>query len=240
MLFNEALQEARLLKRYKRFLADIRLDDGEVITIHCPNTGSMKNCQSSESRIWYTDSRNAKRKYPCTWQIIEIESRYLVGINTGLANKLVREAIEMATIRQLTGYSNLRTEVCYGEQNSRIDILLENPSQRDSPDCYIEVKNVSLGVGNGLGMFPDAVTTRGQKHLQELMQMRKQGYRAVLLFCVQHSGIDRVTPADDIDPVYGRLLREAARQGVEVLAYATEFDLKNSSIVLGRELAVEL
>lgn len=240
MQLEQPLQQAILLRRYKRFLADIELANGNVMTIHCPNTGSMKNCQQAQSRVWYTDSKNPKRKYPCTWQLVEVDSRYLVGINTVLANKLVVEAISEERIEQLSGYSEIRTEVGYGQQGSRIDILLASPEQDSVPACYVEVKNVSLGVGEGLGKFPDSVTTRGQKHLQELMYMQSQGHRAVLLFCVQHSGIQRVAPADDVDPEYGRLLRLAASSGVEVLAYRARFDVENSSIEIADELAVIL
>ncbi len=240
MNFEHPLQHARLIKRYKRFLADIRLQDGSEITIHCPNTGSMKNCQTPGSRIWFTDSANPKRKYPCTWQFIESieeDQQHLIGVNTGLANKLVVEALLGKVIKPLDGYQNLRTEMPYGDQNSRIDIFLSDHEQ-DQADCYVEVKNVSLGLGGGWASFPDAVTTRGQKHLQELMHMRKQGFRSVLLFSVQHTGIDRVMPADDIDPEYGRLLREAAASGVEILAYGVDIDLKASSISINHQLEV--
>lgn len=239
MEFPSTLQEGVLIKRYKRFLTDIKTSSGETITIHCPNTGSMKNCQDPDSRVWYSDSGNPKRKYPCTWQIVEAEGKHLVGINTGLANKLVEEGIGSGAIKELQGYSSIRREVPYGEQKSRIDILLEDEQQAPGR-CYVEIKNVSLGVGNGLGLFPDAVTTRGQKHLQELMTIKKQGDRAVLLFCVQHEGINEVKPADEIDPDYGKLLRQAAEAGVEVLAYGAEFSISKNSIALNKPLTVSL
>jgi len=240
MQFDQSLESAILQKRYKRFLADVEMDNGEIITIHCPNTGSMKNCQEPGSRIWYSTSNNPKRKYPHTWQFIEVERSQLVGINTGLANTLVREAIESGVVKQLQAYPVVETEVPYGEENSRIDILLKESEANEASRCYVEVKNVSLGEGGGLGFFPDAVTIRGHKHLRELMQMRKQGHRAVLFFCVQHTGIERVSPADDIDPEYGRLLRESAAQGVELLAYGAEIDVDKSRIELVRELPVML
>lgn len=239
MKFPAPLQEGILLKRYKRFLADVELPSGDVITIHCPNTGSMKNCQQPRSRVWFTDSGNAKRKYPCTWQIVEVDGKFLVGINTGLSNGLVAEGIESGCVTELQGYTTIRREVPYGEQRSRIDLLLEN-QESDAPRCYIEVKNVSLGLGDGLGEFPDAVTTRGQKHLQELMHIKSTGDRAVLFFCVQHEGIDVVRPADAIDPAYGRLLREAVASGVEVMAYGAAFRLAEDSIALGKRVAVKL
>lgn len=240
MQLQKQLQAGVLIRRYKRFLADITTDAGESITIHCPNTGSMKNCQAPGSRVWYTDSDNPKRKYACTWELVEVEKQHLVGINTGLANKLVHEAVTSARIEELAGYQSVRTEVAYGEQKSRIDLLLEGSNTDPGAQCYVEVKNVSLGLGDGLGSFPDAVTSRGQKHLQELLHMRSLGHRAVLLFCVQHSGIRRIVPADDIDPEYGRLLREVVSKGVEVLAYRAEFDLHNSKIELNEKVPVLL
>lgn len=240
MQLQKELQTGVLLKRYKRFLADITTQEGETITIHCPNTGSMKNCQEPGSKVWYSDSGNPKRKYACTWELVEVDNKHIVGINTGLANKLVHEAIALARIIELTGYASLRTEVAYGEQKSRIDLLLQGTVSDPDALCYVEVKNVSLGLGDGLGSFPDAVTTRGQKHLQELLHMHTLGHRAVLLFCVQHSGIQRIIPADNIDPEYGRLLREVVSKGVEVLAYRADFDVQNSRVTLRERVLVLL
>ncbi len=240
MQLQKKLQTGVLLKRYKRFLADITTQEGESITIHCPNTGSMKNCQKPGSKVWYSDSENPKRKYACTWEFVEVDNKHIVGINTGLANKLVHEAIALARINELTGYASLRTEVAYGEQKSRIDFLLQETASDPDALCYVEVKNVSLGLGDGLGSFPDAVTTRGQKHLQELLHMHVLGHRAVLLFCVQHSGIQRIIPADNIDPEYGRLLREVVSKGVEVLAYRANFDVQNSRVTLRERVPVLL
>jgi sugar fermentation stimulation protein A len=240
MQLQKKLQEGVLLKRYKRFLADITTQAGESITIHCPNTGSMKNCQEPGSRIWYSDSENPNRKYACTWELVEVDNKHIVGINTGLANKLVHEAITSNRIIELTTYESIRTEVAYGEQKSRIDLLLEGTAKNPDALCYVEVKNVSLGLGDGLGSFPDAVTTRGQKHLQELLHMHSLGHRAVLLFCVQHSGIRRIIPADNIDPEYGRLLREVASKGVEVIAYRADFDVQNSRVMLREKVPVLL
>jgi sugar fermentation stimulation protein A len=240
MEFEPPLEQGILIKRYKRFLADVETSNGKVLTIHCPNTGSMKNCAIPGSRVWYSTSANPKRKYPHTWQFIEINKAERVGINTGIANKLVNEAMEQGIISELSGYEVIRAEVAYGEQKSRVDFLLQSPGNQLHADCYVEVKNVSLGVGNGLGLFPDAVTMRGQKHLQELIHMCEKGYRSVLFFCVQHSHIDTVSPADEIDPRYGELLREAAKQGVEMLAYGTEFSSQESKVRLIRKLAVKL
>ncbi|MCB1672255.1 MAG: DNA/RNA nuclease SfsA [Gammaproteobacteria bacterium] len=222
MEFSPRLQEGVLIRRYKRFLADVELAGGDVITIHCPNTGSMLNCQDSGSRVWYSTSDNPKRKYPCTWELVETHAGDRIGINTGRANSLVEEALRNRVITELQDYQHIQKEVRFGKERSRIDLLLstaDGGGERALPDCYVEVKNVSLGMGGGLGVFPDAVTTRGQKHLRELMSVLEQGYRAVLFFCVQHSGVKRLSPADHIDPEYGRLLRQAAAAGVELLAY---------------------
>ncbi len=250
MLFPDPLQEAVLLRRYKRFLADIELPDGSQMTLHCPNTGSMKNCQQPGSRVWFSLSDNPKRKYPGTWQVIEVRSGSgedaggseaecaLVGINTGLANRLVAEAIDSDLVAELRNFTTMRREVAYGKQRSRIDLLLQSDS--GASDCFVEVKNVSLGMAERVGLFPDAVTSRGQKHLQELIDVAQGGQRAVLFFCVQHTGIDVVRPADEIDPDYGRLLREAAAAGVELLAYRARFDLANSQVSLDTRLPVQV
>ena len=237
MHFENKLMSGVLVKRYKRFLADLRLSSGEQITIHCPNTGSMRNCQNPGSTIWFTASMNKNRKYPHTWQLIEVDNGVLVGINTGLANRLVLESIQNKTVEKFRGYSTSRTEVPYGRKNSRIDILLESAGLRD---CFIEVKNVSLGTSTGEGFFPDSVTVRGQKHLKELMSVKESGARAALFFCVQHSKVESVAPAYDIDPVYAELLREAMKRGVEVMAYRSEVDLVSSTIWLDKELPVKI
>ena len=237
MHFENKLMSGVLVKRYKRFLADVRLSSGEQVTIHCPNTGSMRNCQNPGSTIWFTASMNKNRKYPHTWQLVEVDSGVLVGINTGLANRLVLEAIQKKAVANLNGYSTARTEVSYGCENSRIDILLESAGLKD---CFIEVKNVSLGASTGEGFFPDSVTVRGQKHLKELMSVKESGARAVLFFCVQHSRVESVAPAHEIDPVYAELLIEAMNCGVEVMAYRTEVDLVSSTIWLDRELPVRI
>ncbi|MEH6577421.1 MAG: DNA/RNA nuclease SfsA [Amphritea sp.] len=206
----------RLIKRYKRFLADIELDNGRQLTVHCPNTGSMKNCAEPGSRVWIQDSGNLKRKYLFGWELVEVEGRFWACINTGRANALIREGIENSVIAPLQGYDSIRQEVKYGDEGSRIDLLLQGEGKAD---CYVEIKNVTLLEQAGTGAFPDAVTTRGAKHLRELMLMVTQGHRAVLMFCVAHTGIERVRPADHIDPEYGQLLREADAAGVEIYAY---------------------
>lgn len=217
MKLDPALGEGLLLRRYKRFLADVQLPNGEIITIHCPNTGSMKNCWSENTPCWFSDSGNPKRKYRHTLEITTTPEGALAGVNTGRANALVEEAIRDGVIRELQGYDSLRREVKYGEENSRIDLLLS----RADGDCYVEVKNVTLAEG-ARGMFPDAVSTRGAKHLRELQKLAESGVRAVLFYCVQHSGIGTVEAAAEIDPAYAAALARAVEAGVEVIAYRAE------------------
>lgn len=201
-----------LVKRYKRFLADVIREDGTEITVHCPNSGSMSGCANPGSQVLLSRSSNPGRKYPFGWELVKADGCW-VGINTGLPNHLTREAIEDGTVNELQGYENIRSEVPYGE-HSRIDLLLEKPTGR----CFVEVKNVTL-MENRRALFPDAVTIRGQKHLQELMRVVREGDRGVIFFTVQRGDCSSVSPADIIDPEYGRLLRLAVENGVEALAY---------------------
>lgn len=235
MHFNPPLEPATLIKRYKRFLTDIQLPDGSERTIHCANTGAMTGCATPGNTVWYSTSDNAKRKYPNSWEISETDKGHRICVNTARANQLAVEAIENGTIVELLGYNALRTEVKYGSENSRIDILLED---NEKPPCYIEVKSVTLldeevstkqqistkqqASTEEQGFFPDAVTTRGQKHLRELTEMVESGSRAVLLFTVLHSGIEKVSAAHHIDAKYSLLLKQAQDAGVEVLCYKAE------------------
>jgi sugar fermentation stimulation protein A len=203
-------------KRYKRFFADVRTPSGELLTLHCPNTGSMKNCLVEGSPCWYSLSDNPKRKLPGTLEIVTSSQGSLAGVNTSRPNYLVREVIEADLVPELQGYSQIRTEVRYGEEKSRIDLLLED---RSLGQCYVEVKNVTLDMGDGLATFPDAVTSRGTKHLRELMAMVAAGHRAVLFFCVQLTGVQRMEVAAEIDPGYAATLSEAVAAGVEVIAW---------------------
>lgn len=212
-----ALVEGELLRRYKRFLADVQLPDGSQITAHCPNTGAMTGCAEPGSLVWLSTSDNPKRKYRHSWELVATPAGHMVCIHSARANPLVVEAIEQGVITELQGYQTLRREVRYGEEGSRIDMLLEQPGR---PLCYVEVKSVTLLLDDtGLGVFPDAVSARGRKHLRELAAAAEQGHRAVLLFAALHTGIERVAPADQIDARYGEALREAMQAGVEVLAY---------------------
>ncbi len=226
---------AQLIQRYKRFLADVMLPNGETITVHCPNTGSMKNCIQPMSPCWYSTSASATRKYPNTLEIVTTPSGDLAGINTSRSNGLVETAIRAGVINELQSYDNIRREVVYGSEKSRIDFVLERGDEK----CFVEVKNVTLMEAKGQGLFPDAVSERGTKHLRELMQMVREGHRAILLFCVQHTGIKWVEPADAIDPVYGKTLREAIASGVEVIAYGAEIEPEKNKIVLVKKLVVK-
>ncbi|MCP4270855.1 MAG: DNA/RNA nuclease SfsA [Gammaproteobacteria bacterium] len=229
MKFEFPLQNGILIKRYKRFLADIETDNG-IITLHCPNTGSMKGCAEPGSKVWYWDSQNPKRKYPHTWEFLENFQGHLIGINTNRANHLVKEAIVAGLLSNLE-YDTIKSEVSYGKEKSRIDLLLEKGVNK----TWIEVKNVTLlemDNNNGAqGYFPDAVTSRGSKHLRELMAQVEQGDRAVLVFCVQHTGIETVRPATHIDPIYAKTLKQAADAGVEIIAAKTMISEKEIKII---------
>ena len=232
MRFPAPLLEGRLLRRYQRFLADVDTAAG-ILTAHCPNTGSMQGCAEPGMRVWLSPATNPARKLAWTWELVEALPGVVVGMHTGRSNALVREAIEAGRVPELAGYPAIRPEVKYGE-GSRIDLLLTAPGR---PDCYVEVKNVTAAVAGRIGYFPDAVTTRGTKHLREMSAMVAAGHRAVLVFCVQRGDVDCVRPADHIDPVYGRTLREALAAGVEVIALGAT--VSPAGIELERRLAVE-
>ncbi|MCF2856826.1 DNA/RNA nuclease SfsA [Pseudoalteromonas sp. SMS1] len=219
MKFSSELKSATLLKRYKRFLVDLRKDNGEEFTVHCANTGKMTGCADAGFRAYYSTSDNTKRKYPHSLEVTENEQGHLICVNTNMANKVAIEAIEQDVISELTGYQSLASEIKYGHENSRIDILL---STEGKPDCYVEVKSVTLLESDGAGFFPDAETVRGQKHLRELMHIKQRNQRAVLLFIVMHNGIETVTPAQHIDKKYAQLIADARLQGVEIYAYKAQ------------------
>ncbi|MGF6695089.1 sugar fermentation stimulation protein A [Metapseudomonas resinovorans] len=235
MRFAPALEEGRLLKRYKRFLADIETSSGEQLTIHCPNTGSMLNCMSAGCRVWFSRSNDPKRKLPGTWEIAETPQGRLACVNTARANALVEEALQAGVISELAGFSALKREVGYGLENSRADFRLDYPAG----PAFIEVKSVTLGFDDTpVAAFPDAVTLRGSKHLRELAALAREGVRAVQLYCVNLSGIDAVRPAEEIDPAYAAALREAVAVGVEVLAYGVA--LTPEEVRVCRRLEVKL
>ncbi|WP_372811328.1 DNA/RNA nuclease SfsA [Pseudoalteromonas nigrifaciens] len=235
MKYQPALQSATLLKRYKRFLADLQLSDGSEFTAHCANTGKMTGCAEPGFNAFYSTSTNSKRKYPQSLELTQNSLSQLICANTAVANKVVAEAINANIISELNNYEQLQSEVKYGNENSRIDFLLTSDER---PNCYVEVKSVTLlsqdNPHSGQGYFPDAPTLRGQKHIRELIEMVEQGHRAVLLFAVLHQGINQVSAAAHIDNKYAQLLNEAINQGVEVLVYKA--DISTNEIILKEKL----
>tara|TARA_R110002110_G_scaffold291986_2_gene506065 strand:- start:25553 stop:26257 length:705 start_codon:yes stop_codon:yes gene_type:complete len=226
------LREGRLLRRYKRFLADVALPGGEVITAHCPNTGAMTGCVEEGATVWLSRSDDPKRKYADTWELVAT-SRGLACIHSALANKVVREAFESGRIPGFDNYPDVRGEVKYGA-NSRADLLLAGPAGR----VFVEVKSVTLCGSGGQGLFPDAVSERGRKHLRELQSVLDAGTRSVLFFCVFHAGINRVSAAGEIDPAYRDALASAQAAGVEVLVWRTA--LSPTELVLEQALPFSL
>lgn len=219
MRFSPELEQGVLLVRYKRFLADIQTDGGELLTIHCPNTGSMFNCMMPGGRVWFSRSNDPKRKLPGTWEISETPQGRLACVNTGRANTLVEEALRAGVITELNGFTALKREVAYGQEKSRVDFRLDYPQG----PAYVEVKSVTLGFDDSaVAAFPDAVTQRGARHLRELANLAREGVRAVLLYCVNLTDIEAVRPAEEVDPGYAAALREAVAAGVEVLAYGVQ------------------
>ena len=221
MLDYPALVPGTLLKRYKRFLADVRLDDGREVVAHCPNTGSMKAVNVPGCRVWLSPSDNPKRKLAWTWEFIELPQAdgqvALASVHTGRANRIVEAALAADELATLAGYATLRREVKVAD--ARLDFMLDDPVWGRA---YIEVKQVTLKEQDGHGYFPDSVSVRGTKHLHSLRVLAEQGERAVLLFCVAHEGIADVAAAAHIDATYAAALAEASASGVEVLAYGID------------------
>ncbi|MDA1090304.1 MAG: DNA/RNA nuclease SfsA [Proteobacteria bacterium] len=231
MKFPDPLIRGRLVKRYKRFMADVELEGGTVVTAHCANSGSMLSVNEPGAEVWISPARNPDRKLKFTWEMIRI-GRTLVGLNTSLPNAIVAEAISTGRIPELAGYASLRREVKYGE-NSRIDILLESDGPNNGDKCYVEVKSVTMKRDLGKDApveFPDAVTTRGAKHLVELANMVKDGHRAVMLYLAQRADSPGFAIAADIDPEYGIGLIAARAAGVEVLCYGCTLTKRNITV----------
>lgn len=226
------LQRGRLIKRYKRFLADIQLPDGEVVIAHCPNPGSMLRCAPDNAPVWLTKSDNPKRKLKYTWELVKAHGSY-VCVNTQHANNVVADALHDGVVDELNGFDELKREVKYGER-SRIDFLLTTGDDK----TYVEVKSVTMSMGKQVTAFPDSVTARGTRHLQELMAMVDEGHRAVMLFCCARADTKLVRPAHEIDPVYASTLREAADAGVELLAYRC--DVSTRGMWLRERVPIEL
>ena len=212
-----------LIKRYKRFLADVRLETGEIVTAHCANSGSMRQCAEPNRTVYLSRHDNPKRKLKYTWELIEMPES-LVGVNTMVPNRLVEQSIRADRIQEVLGYDRISREVKVG--NSRLDLRL---TQESGPDCFIEIKNCTL-VENGEASFPDAVTTRGRKHLTELQQLVKNGNRCVMFFLIQRMDAKRFTPADRIDPAYGTELRKAFANQVEIVVYDVSITLDRIAI----------
>lgn len=237
MKYTPALKPAILLKRYKRFLADLQLNDGSIFTAHCANTGKMTGCAEPGFHAFYSQSNNIKRKYPHSLELTKNSLGQLICVNTRVANQVVEEAIINNVVQELNSYTRLQSEVKYGNENSRIDFLLTSDNR---PDCFVEVKSVTLlsqdNPQSGQGYFPDAQTLRGQKHLRELIDMAQIGHRAVLLFAVLHEGINKVSPATHIDKKYAQLLQHAIDAGVEVLAYKATISV--NEVVIDKKIPV--
>ncbi|MBE2894026.1 DNA/RNA nuclease SfsA [Spirabiliibacterium falconis] len=240
------LQSATLLRRYKRFLADVQLPDGTQLTLHCPNTGAMTGCADEGDRVWFSTSDNAKRKYPHTWELTEKPNGEMICVNTTRANTLVHEALQSAMLSELAHYTHIQPEVKYGQENSRIDFLLQ---QKTQPDCYVEVKSVTLlstaqsavNALMGAGLFPDTQTIRGQKHLRELMAIQRQGARAAIVYAALHSGITQFFAKQTIDTKYAQLLYAAHQAGVEIYCLKAEFERQSAvphSITLTHTLPI--
>jgi sugar fermentation stimulation protein A len=224
-----------LIQRYKRFLADVRLDDGRLVTATCPNTGSMIGLTAPGSAVWLSESDSPTRKYRFTWELVEADlgaGPTLVGINTGHPNKLVAEALAARRIKALAGYPSLRREVKYGK-SSRIDLLLECAKKGL---CYVEVKNVHLSRRHGLAEFPDSVTERGTRHLAELSDMVRAGHRAVMIYLIQRADARRLALARDVDPGYGAAFDAAAAAGVEAIALRCR--MSSEEIVVDRPVPI--
>jgi len=215
MQFSTRLEEATLIRRYKRFLADIVCDDGRELTIHCPNSGSMRSCSDPGSRICYSTSDNPKRKYPQTLEMVQVNGSW-VGVNTSLTNRVVAAALKDGIIAEFQSFDDLRQEVKTSD-GTRLDLLLTTAEKK----IYIEIKNCSLAE-NGVALFPDAVTSRGTKHLKELIHLVEQGHTGVIFYLVQRLDANRFEPAAEIDPLYARTLVEAHDRGVMVLVYQAE------------------
>ncbi len=232
MQFQTPLVPARLIRRYKRFLADIELQDGQTVTAHCANPGSMKGLAEEGSKIWVEPNDDPKKKLKFGWRLIEHESGHFTGVDTSLANKVIKEALLARRVPGLEAFDTCRPEVRYGT-NSRVDFLLSSAGQ---PDIYIEVKSVTLQRQAGLAEFPDSVTARGTKHLGELQQMVETGQRAVMLYLVQRTDCTHFDVAQDIDTAYAAAYQKARDKGVEVRCFAAQISPEH--IDLGAELAI--
>ena len=232
MRFQTPLLPARLIRRYKRFLADCRLEDGREITAHCANPGSMMGLAEPGAKIWLEPNNDPKRKLKFGWKLVDHENGHMTGVDTSLPNRVLKAALQSGTVEPLAQYHVVRAEVKYGE-SSRIDFLLSEPGL---PDAYVEVKSVTLSRRTGCAEFPDSVTKRGAKHLDELASMVAQGHRAIMLYLVQRTDCQQFTLARDIDPAYGAAFDAARDRGVELICLGT--DISTHGIRIGQPIAV--
>lgn len=230
MRFQTPLVPARLIRRYKRFLADAELDSGEVVTAHCANPGSMMGLKDAGLKIWLEPNDDPKKKLNYGWRLVDHENGHFTGVDTSLPNRALKAALLAGEIPELADYATIRPEVKYGS-NSRVDFLLSNP---DAADLYLEIKSVTLNRSPSLAEFPDSVTARGAKHMAELAQMRREGHRAMLFYLVQRTDCKTVSIAGDIDPNYAESAKAAFDAGVEVLCYDTV--ISPDAITLGRPM----
>ena len=230
MKFENKLITGKLIRRYKRFLTDVELEDGTIVIAHCTNSGSMKTCIEEGAPVYLSPAKDPKRKTKFTWEMIFINGSW-IGINTMIPNKLAYDAIKNGGIKKLSGYTSVKREVKFGD--SRFDIFAENETER----CFVEVKNVTMKVGDS-ALFPDAVTTRGRKHLETLIEVKKQGMRAVMLYVIQRMDVKVFGPAEDIDPEYAKSLQKAIKHGVEVIAVQAKVSPVGIEIV--KELNVKI
>jgi sugar fermentation stimulation protein A len=226
MQFPSPLERGRLVQRYKRFFADVALDDGREVTAHCPNPGAMLGLNTPGLPVWLSVSDSPTRKLPHTLELVEADGG-LVGVNTMHPNRLVAEALAEGAIPELAGYAEVRREVKYGT-NSRVDFLLTSP---DRPPCWLEIKNCHLSRGGGLAEFPDCIAARSLKHLKELTREVEAGARSVMLFVIQRTDCDLFDAAYDIDVAYGAGLRDAAARGVEIVSYGCDIDSDSIRLV---------
>lgn len=230
MKFDEPLVHGRLIKRHKRFLADVKLDSGDIITAHCTNSGSMKSCLEENAEVFLSPVNDPSRKTKFTWELIKINDGW-VGINTNNPNKIAYESINNNLIPRLKGYTTVKREVKYND--SRFDVYAEKENEK----CFIEVKNVTLKE-NEFALFPDAVTSRGLKHLGTLIRAKEEGYRAVMLYIIQRMDVEIFSPAFDIDPEYSKKLQEASERGIEIIPLQVE--VSPAEIKILKELPLQL
>ena len=230
MKFEDNLIKGKLIRRYKRFLTDVELEDGTIVIAHCTNSGSMKTCIEEGAPVYLSPAKDPNRKTKFTWEMIFINEGW-IGINTIIPNKLAYDAIRNGEIKKLRGYTTVKREVKFGD--SRFDIYAENETEK----CFVEVKNVTMKVGDS-ALFPDAVTTRGRKHLETLIEVKKQGIRAVMLYVIQRMDIDTFGSAEDIDPKYAKSLRKAIKNGVEVIAVQAK--VSPEGIEIANEIKIKI